>query len=103
LLTPRAATWQISKLANLEAELAGRDAFDDTRIVAVLHTGAASKEERLKREREHGCTSGAPDQDGESFVVLRPAEGSVCHFKSDTLNPNARKDAHDRSCLPGAF
>ena len=34
---------QICKRANYEAELAGRDAFDPARIVAVLHTGAASK------------------------------------------------------------
>ena len=27
-----------------------------------LHTGAASQEERVKRELEHGCTPGAPDQ-----------------------------------------
>ena len=69
----------IGKLANLKAELAGRDAFDPARIVAVLHTGAASKEERLRREREHGCTPGAPEQEGEHFVVMRLAEGSVCH------------------------
>ena len=47
-----------------------------------LHTGAASQEERLKRELEHGCTPGAPDQDGEYFVVPRRAEGSVRRFKT---------------------